>query len=112
MNSAENGTARLALPARRATISGGISNDPNLPQPSLDSDDDDMTMVAGTARLALPARRADSDDDDMTMVAANWSITHFSTRMRGMTLGHNRDCSNPVALRLAGVGWPCTIIAQ
>ena len=69
MNSAENGTARLALPARRATISGGISNDPNLPQPSLDSDDDDMTMVAGTARLALPARRADSDDDDMTMVA-------------------------------------------
>jgi hypothetical protein len=38
---------KLALPARRESISGGTSNDPNLPQPSLDSDDD-MTMVAAS----------------------------------------------------------------
>ena len=39
------GTSKLALPARRATISGGMTNDPNLPQPSLDSEVDDMAHV-------------------------------------------------------------------
>ncbi len=44
-------TMKGALPARRANMSGGTFKVPNLPQPCLESDADDMTMVVACWKM-------------------------------------------------------------